>query len=177
MFKSGRSRRLVWFMLLAQCALPVGRAAAESPHRPLAGAASGSQVIDVALDARGGLRGQLVNAAGEPLAGRTVTAVRGQQALGRSVTDARGRFVFEQLTGGVYRVATPEAVAVCRCWAVNTAPPAARGQMLLVAHQDVQRGQQDFHTAVTNPLLIGALLAAAIAIPIAVATKDDEPSS
>jgi hypothetical protein len=94
----------------------------------------------------------------------------------QTIADRQGRFVFEDLGGGVWQVSSGAAVAVCRCWAANTAPPSATEQLLLVSPAAVQRGQRPIEE-LTTPILIGLVVAAAIAIPIAVHNaKKERPS-
>lgn len=105
--------------------------------------------------------------------------------LGKATTDGRGFFGFSNLRGGVYQLAAGENVTACRAWAPGTAPPTAQPGALVVAGQDVVRGQ--FHPVrhtyggmkfwLSHPCVIAGIIAAAVAIPIAVANSKDEPQS
>jgi hypothetical protein len=65
----------------------------------------------------------------------------------------------------------------CRAWTHAAAPPAATDQLTVVDGPPLIRGQQPFSAVFTNPLFIGLVIAAAIAIPIAVHNaQHDHPS-
>jgi hypothetical protein len=68
------------------------------------------------------------------------------------------------------------SVHLCRCWAAGTAPPAAQGEVLLVPIGLVERGQRPIGEILANPILIGLIIAAAIALPIAVHNSKDDAS-
>ena len=60
--------------------------------------------------------------------------------------------------------------------APGTAPPAANDRLLLVTESNVTRGQQPINRLV-DPLLLGVIIAGAVAIPIAVRnSNNDRPS-
>ena len=59
----------------------------------------------------------------------------------------------------------------------HTAPPAASQSLLLVKDGETIRGQQPIANLFTSPLVIGLVLAAAIAIPIAVNNSSKSNSS
>jgi hypothetical protein len=132
---------------------------------PATGARTTPQVavIDVALGQGGALRGQLVDAAGAPLAGATVSVQQNGREVTSTATGAKGDFAVSGLRGGVYQVATAGNVGVYRLWAAETAPPAAQQQALLVSGGEAVRGQSQ-------------AVGAAIAIPIAVSNSDRSSS-
>jgi hypothetical protein len=134
-------------------------------------------VRDVALDAQGRIAGQILDAQGQPRARQIITVQRQGAQPVQTRTDAQGRFVLGDLSGGVYQIATSDASVVCRCWTANSAPPAATHELLLVAGEKVQRGQYPITDLLTSgPVLIGLVIAAAIAIPIAVHNSQDDGS-
>jgi hypothetical protein len=136
-----------------------------------------ASVIDVALDAGGRMRGQVVDAQGKPLVKETVVAQSvASRQVAQTTTDDHGRFVLEGLGGGVHRVATTNSTIVCRCWAGGAAPPAASNQLLMVSDESIHRGQRPIGEILTNPILLGLLLTAAIVIPIAVHNSQDDGS-
>jgi hypothetical protein len=134
-----------------------------------------SAVRDVALEGDGELRGQVLDAQGHARPGMPVLVVRQDKEVARTQTDAEGRFVVHGLTGGVYQVATPVGAAVYRAWAPRTAPPAATQLAIITPDQTVVRGQ--FGTSalgwLANPWVLAAIVAAAIAIPLALDDDDD----
>lgn len=94
-----------------------------------------------------------------------------------AATDAAGQFVLPGVTAGIQRLTAEDAVLNCRIWTHAAAPPAAMDHVTLIADQTIVRGQQPFSAIFTNPLFIGLVIAAAVAIPIAVHnSQDDRPS-
>ncbi|MEZ6101956.1 MAG: carboxypeptidase-like regulatory domain-containing protein [Pirellulaceae bacterium] len=178
---------------------------------------TGQQVMDVALQPGGLLKGQVVDAHGAQLSNTKVIVIRGGQALAAAQTDDAGRFQIPGLQGGVYQIASAGTSGVVRTWTATTAPPAARDGLMLVSNDTVVRGQcgscgqaacgggcgaVSYGPAcgydpcgscgtvcgggcggcgggglvgfLTNPLVIGAGIATAIAVPIALSNNDDD---
>lgn len=137
----------------------------------------GPKVVDVALQDGGVLLGQVVTPEGRPVPQTIVTVESGQQVLGVVKTDEMGRFAIKGLSGGVYRMTAANGTGTYRLWSPRTAPPGAQQAMLIVAGQDVTRGQTRIGQWLRNPWVIGGGIAAAIAIPIAVAEHEEGPAS
>lgn len=137
------------------------------------------RVIDVALQEGGILYGQVVNREGRPVGQTTVSVQTGEQLLGVVKTDEMGRFAIRGLNPGVYQMSASEGTGMYRLWSPRTAPPGAQQAMLIVAGEDVSRGQalSRLGQFVRNPWVIGGAVATAIAVPIAIAADDDEPAS
>lgn len=137
---------------------------------------------DVALRSGGVFVGQLVDAQGKALAGSDVALLYGKDVVARTKTDKNGVFAAKGLRGGEYRVAAAGGQTTYRLWAPKTAPPAASNGALIVTGNAVMNGQYPdsgggIMTFVKDhPMLIAAGVAAAIAIPLAVA-DDDDPTS
>ncbi len=106
-------------------------------------AAESSAFVDVALGSNGSLNGQLVDDAGNGVPGRAIeaTAAGEQTPAAQTVTDNSGRFRLAGLRGGVYQVASADTTQLARLWAANTAPPAAGGEMMMVAGRSTVRSQ------------------------------------
>jgi hypothetical protein len=164
-------------MLIPQMALGV------EGTRPAEARSSAAPVVrDVALQAGGVLRGQVLNAQGAPAAMTKVVLAQQGQALAEATTDAQGRFSFSGLKGGVYQVATTHGASVYRAWNPGTAPPAAQADALIVNGEAVIRGQcQECDPCssrggllhfLSNPWVLGGLAATAIAIPLVVDTHE-----
>jgi len=131
-------------------------------------------IRDVALQAGGTMRGQVVDAQGNPCGQVPLRVIRttDQAAVVTAQTDAQGRFAVSGLTGGVYRVETPVGAAVYRLWAPNAAPPSAIASALVVQGDPAVRGNLG-GLGWFGWTLIGLGVAAAIALPLALDDDDD----
>ena len=167
-------------MLICSMALvPAYQAVAAGPR---AGGASEpaatTAVRDLALQAGGVLRGQVLDKQGKACAGVPVAVAKAgatNEAPLLTKTDEQGRFQFPKLAGGIYHVGTTEGGAIYRLWAPNTAPPSAAPAALLVQGEGPVRA----NLSGIGPwgwTLIGLGVAAAIAIPLALHKNDDEGS-
>ncbi|HEY1786024.1 MAG TPA: carboxypeptidase-like regulatory domain-containing protein [Pirellulales bacterium] len=130
--------------------LPTRPAVAAGDNRPLATPAAapsqssgvqGPAILDVTLNEGGTLTGQVVNAQGKPLA-KTAVSVRtcGNDVAGVA-TDAEGNFAVAGLRGGVYEVDSAGGAGYFRLWNTGTSPPSAHKGVLIVAGEQVSRGQ------------------------------------
>lgn len=138
-----------------------------------------AKVRDVALQSAGVLHGQVVDAQGVPQAQAEVVAVQNGKTLAVAQTDAAGHFALADMSGGVYELQTASNTDVYRLWAPRTAPPAAQDSVLLVSDQNVVLGQQGAGSSLgwlANPWVLAGIVAAAIAIPLALANDDDDAS-
>jgi hypothetical protein len=179
---------------VAMAASPGLRAAAAENAAPattaLTSAAQAFRIADVTLDDQGALTGQAVSLQGAPLAGAQAALDDGRQQWS-TTTDAEGNFRFNGVRGGNYRVQVGGQTQFCRAWKAGTAPPAANRGLMIVAGQQtilgqycgspvagcgspVAAGMAGAKELLSNPLVIGGLIAAAIAIPIAVHNADDD---
>ncbi len=132
---------------------------------------SQASLIDVALQAEGTFHGRVVDASGRAQPGVEVALVQRQQAVASTTTDAEGQFAFSGVRGGVYEVTTLGGSEAVRLWAPRTAPPAAQNALLLTGGGDVVRAQ--LWGGLSNPWVLGGIVAAAIAIPLALSNDDD----
>ncbi|MEM6328921.1 MAG: carboxypeptidase-like regulatory domain-containing protein [Planctomycetota bacterium] len=152
---------------------------------------------DVALRDGGVLVGQVVDAQGAPLAHAVVSLFYGADEVVRTKTDKRGVFAAKGLRGGEYRVVAGGGQVTYRLWAAKTAPPAASQGVLIVTGGAVISGQCSscppgggcqpgygyppghgggggiVGWIKNHPLIVASGVAAAIAIPLAVADDDD----
>lgn len=127
---------------------------------------------DVQLDENGLLNGQLINIAGDPVANATIEIRHRNQRLDVAATNEDGEFRLRVKKTGAYLISVSGMQITCRCWTANAAPPAATDDLVLMAPEKTVRGQRPFADIITNPLFIGAVVATAVAIPIAVSTSD-----
>jgi hypothetical protein len=154
---------------------------------PTAALAQGSAppapaVTDVALGPGNILSGQLMDSHGVPLANVLVSL---QDDQGREVahvtTDEQGRFAVQGVRGGVHQIVTPQGRWFYRLWTTETAPPSAQQGALMVSGDETVRGAAP-HSGLkfwyTNPLVVGGVVATAIAVPVALtASQHHRPAS
>lgn len=136
-------------------------------------------VTDVSLQDGGRFTGEVRDAAGKPTADTDVLLVHRESGQHyQTVTDQAGRFSFAALGAGLYQLQTAHATLLCRCWAPKTAPPAARGEVLIVSDESIERGQRPLAEALfSTPTLLCLMIVAAIAIPIAVHNSNRDDAS
>ncbi len=160
-------------------ALPARAQAPTAPAAKTEPTPAKTLIADVALHDAGKLYGMVVDAQGLPMSGTEVTISQAGKVVGRAKTDALGQFSSGALRGGVYQVAAGKGVTTLRVWEASAAPPAARSVALVVGSSTVVRGQRKFGSLVfSDAAVLVAIIAAAIAIPIAISNSDNaEPSS
>lgn len=169
-----RRQSVTALLIISLCAAPLARLQAQERLVP---STNDRRVLDVALTPQGSLAGLILDGSGQPVAHQPVVAepVAGQPHA--VVSDAAGRFSIAGLRGGVYRVSAAGTSLACRCWTAGTAPPAAGEQVLLVADEEIQRGQRPIGDLLGGPVLLALIIAAAIAIPIAVHNSQKKDAS
>jgi hypothetical protein len=150
-------------------------------------------VSDVALDAQHALRGQALTPQGQPISNQPIVLDDGVTQVA-GTTDAQGGFQFTNVRGGTYRVQVAGNTQFLRAWSATAAPPnASQGVMVVgggttllaqycgnpvTCGSPVRSGFGGFRETLKNPLVVGGIVAAAIAIPVALAnTDDDDPAS
>ena len=162
--------------LLPQLAYGVQATAAPTATAPDSRAMT---IHDVALRPGGVLQGQVVDSQGQPAAATRVVLAQEGKPTAATQTDAQGRFAFTGLKGGMYQLATAQGGGMYRLWSPNAAPPAARADALLVHGDEVVRGRMGNGNVLgflANPWVLGAMVAAAIAIPLALDSENNEGS-
>lgn len=128
-----------------------------------------AEVRDVRLDGSGSLRGIVIGPNGQYMPHQTVVLRLNNQELARTETNDGGRFELPHLRGGVYELSVGDSYHVYRVWQANAAPPISVPEVTLLAPGTVQRGQRPIgELFIFNPLVLGVIIAAAIAIPVAV---------
>lgn len=134
--------------------------------------------LDVKLDSQRGLSGEVRDTQGKLQARANVQLWQRKQLLQRVQADATGKFRFADVRGGFYRIQTAQSGVACRAWTAVAAPPAARESLLVVTNIYSARGQQPINEVFCyNPFVMGTIIAAAIAIPIAVHNSDDDDAA
>lgn len=156
-----------------------------------------SKIADVALGTGGLLAGTVVKADGSPVPGAHIVLRSKERTLVDTTTADDGSFRIHALRGGVYDMNANGNVSVMRLWAPQTAPPSSAKTVTLIAGEEIVRGQSCTNGSCTapggcdcnecvggaygsapwaflmNPMVIGAVVAAAVAIPLALDDDGD----
>lgn len=193
----------VWIMLFSCLGMMVprpcinGQASGEVPVLPATQRTVRlPKPLDVSLDDQHRLVGRVVDEQGRALRSTTGQVRRNQKAIASFKTDVDGVFRTAALTGGVYQVAVAGQVLGLRVWRGQAAPPSAVQVAKIVVGPTVRaQGCSNPSCTVANcaggcggaggfkngpfkfmfhPLVIGAVVAAAIAIPLALDDDDDD---
>jgi hypothetical protein len=143
-------------------------------------------IRDIELASGGLLVGRLLDAGGQPRGNVAVSIVADGAILATTHTDEAGIFAVTNLRGGVHQVSTGDAIQICRFWVNGTAPPLAARSVDFVSGDQVVRGQwgpppgnsliRRAKVWATNPFIVGGVVAAAVAVPVAL-SDDDGPHS
>ncbi|QDU57415.1 carboxypeptidase-like regulatory domain-containing protein [Aeoliella mucimassa] len=165
--------------------VPSAALAAEPQVQPVQQVQKAPVSLDVALDAQGNFKGQLVDAQGVAQKGVEVAMLYNGREVTRSVTDEQGKFAAPVLRGGQYEVVAQGQVASYRVWNAGQAPPMARPAALMITNADVVNGQfgtLGYGGGVLNwmqahPLIVAGAVVTAIAVPVAITASDDDSSS
>ncbi|RMF97053.1 MAG: hypothetical protein D6741_10420 [Planctomycetota bacterium] len=135
-------------------------------------------VCDIELDENGFLQGVVVNMEGVPIKETPLSLFQGTKKVAVGKTNNLGQFRLGPFAGGSYHLMVRDYVLVLRTWKNKTAPPNAKPAVLVVIGDQTTRGQRPigelFHSDV---VVVGGLVAAAIAIPLATANDNSSPSS
>jgi hypothetical protein len=149
-----------------------------------------NRIPDVALSEGGRLEGQVVDYHGNILPNVPVTLkTEGVEPIATTTTE-EGRFAYEGVTGGVYQVVLKDGDSTTiRAWTQEAAPPNARAEAVVYMQNTTEpealspnaptgRGGQAYRGGtraqvgpvrrlISNPIVLPAAIATAIALPIA----------
>jgi hypothetical protein len=128
----------------------------------------------VYLTESGSLQGTVMSPGGKPAANKPVVLGKNSKAIGRVSTDANGAFSFPKVPEGEYQLATGDSVALVECHDRSKPVEGAVPSVLMSQEAMLARGHIKDH--LFHPLFVGLVVAAAIAIPIAIAANDDDAS-
>ena len=141
-----RSKWLRGAVVAAACcgvAFPQGRVMAASPQGKKAAKSQAQMATDIALGANGTLSGQFVDAQGKGIDGARVTIHHNGRMVAETMTDTEGRYEVTNLRGGAHELIAGKYVQQARLWTNDTAPPSAKSESVIVAHNGIVRGQDD----------------------------------
>lgn len=178
---------IVGLAVAGLCLPPQWALAAGGAAQRVRVASNTTMIRDVELNPGGLLVGRLLDASSRPVANAPVSVLAGERCIARTGTDESGVFAVIGLRGGVHQVRAANTAGLYRLWAADTAPPQAPASVELVSDESVIRGQwgpppgngflKQAKVMATNPFVIGGVIAAAVAIPLALADDDDGPQS
>ncbi|HEY4759268.1 MAG TPA: carboxypeptidase-like regulatory domain-containing protein [Thermoguttaceae bacterium] len=169
MFTKGFLSGLLISLIILGTSLPITGWAGEPSPKPT--------LTDIALSEGGILEGQVVDLQNIGQPGVPVSIRSQDRDVASTTTAVNGRFVVQDLRGGVYHVAAPKGDGVFRLWAPRTAPPAAKKHAIVyVQNQYAMGGDSGLKRLLGHPIVIPAVIATAIAVPIAV-SANQQPSS
>ncbi|MEM6799524.1 MAG: carboxypeptidase-like regulatory domain-containing protein [Planctomycetota bacterium] len=164
-------------LLVASLATPVAAVeTAGKPERPT--------TDDVALTKEGLFAGQLVDPQGAPLADAKVRLFDASGKPVEGTTNELGQFAYRGVSSGLYYLQAGDAVQAVRVWPHKIAPPSAKKGVLLISKEETVRGQyappsglnafvKRSKRLLSNPLAVTAIVATAVAVPVAVHNADD----
>ena len=144
---------------------------------------------NVELSKSGTVSGQLLDQAGQPLAGEVIE-VRTKDAAQKLKTDAKGRFTVKSANGGNCAVHAKGQNYACRLWKNGTAPPKSLTSFhvvhtngVIVRAQDCGEGCDDGYGGLNGRLggvsggqLLGLALLAGAVVAIVIAVENDDAS-
>jgi hypothetical protein len=148
--------------------------AGDATTEAVAAPAPAPVVSDVALQSGNVLQGQVVDSQGRPVAGAPISLIDRQKEVAKATTAADGTFQVSGVRGGVYRVVTLQGDGTYRAWPQEAAPPSAKPKIVLTQNST---GPGPIVRVLTSPLAICAIVATAIAVPVALAHRNHNSSS
>ena len=116
-----------------------------------------------------------MEAGGKPAANQSVVLGKQGKPIARTLTDDQGRFQFERIVPGEYQLATTDSIELVSCQPFDAAAPDAVPNVLMSKEAMVTRGT--IKDTLFHPLFVGLVIAAAIAIPIAIAANNNDDAS
>ena len=132
------------------------------------------KVVDLELQQGGVLKGQVLSPEGQPVTQGAIKVFRQGELVGAAKVTESGQFRIAGLQPGACQLQLLSSTQGCRLWAHGAAPPKAPRELLLVTGDATARGQQPIGRLLRNPLFLGLVIGAAVAIPIAI--HDDSGS-
>lgn len=177
---SRTARCLAMLLATLNWVLPVSQVHAFEPPNPQQLTTPRTKAVyvnDIAFGTGGQLRGYVFNRQGQPSDAFRLKVTQNGRPATEVVTDKQGRFQVDGMRGGMFQVAAGKQTYMCRGWVAGTAPPKARTDLLVVPDGVVERGQRPIGDLFfADPVMVGLVVAAAIAIPIAVSNSKDDAS-
>lgn len=181
MFQSNQAKRVVAAMLCAAICMQQAVFAAQPKFTVVEGVKVYQGIQNLVLDANGSLNGAIVDVNGQPVEGAIVVIGQQTEHVATVKTNERGEYSYNGLTPGVYQVASFAGLRTFRVWNAGTEPQDAVKGAIDATDSKTFRGQCDERGGdeglclrlLKSPLVWTAVIAAAIAIPLALDDDDD----
>ena len=120
----------------------------------------------------GSMTGQLVTTAGIAVDGAVVSVAQNGEEIRRTTTDAKGMFVVDGLSGGIYQVNAGGTVQTVRAWGETVAPPSAKEYAVLTQGAGAVRGQ-DYFGQPYGELVLWGVAITGLTLGVISLTEDD----
>ena len=175
----------IWTLVASLTVMPTAVQATDT------GAAKPEPVVlqNVELTESGTVKGQLLDEAGQPLAGEVVE-VRTKTTARKMKTDSKGHFTVTSANGGNCAIHAKGQSFACRLWKNGTAPPKSLTSFhivhtdgRIVRAQDCGEGCDDGYGGMNGRLggvsggqLLGLALLAGAVVAIVIAVENDDAS-
>lgn len=172
-----RSLQVSMTSLLAFIVLPVALADQPAKESRFMPPRREVRIPDVSLREDGAFFGKVVDAQGCPIAKAEILFCQTSKTIAKVLSHEQGDFYVTGLRPGVYQVVvSPNHTVTVRVWDKHSAPPIARSELLIIVGHETVRGQRRLGELLPleNTVVVGGMVAAAIAIPIAVANSSDD---
>jgi len=163
--------------LLAFMVLPVAFADQPVKETETTPAPRQARIPDVSLSQDGAFFGKVIDTQGRPITKAQILFSQANKTVAKVSSQQHGEFRVTGLRPGVYQVVvSPNQAVTVRVWNKQSAPPTARPELLVIVGDETVRGQRRLGELLPleNKLVVGGMVAAAIAIPIAVANSSDD---
>ena len=183
-----RHRQSVALAVCAALALQQTAFAVTPSYKVVDGIRVYEQVKDLSLSGNQ-LHGAIVDVNGKPVVGASVVVGHQGKVVASTKTDEQGRFACADMKPGIHQVATFGGVRTYNLWNAESAPKnSLKGSIHVLDDEAIKRGnacdsgcddcgsggKSPLAACVTNPIVWAAVIAAAIAIPLAL---DDDDAS
>jgi hypothetical protein len=129
-------------------------------------------IMDVALNDEGTLQGQVVDLQNRGQSGIPLVFRSQNRDVVQTVSADNGQFAVKNLNGGVYNISTANGDNTFRFWAPRTAPPnAANRAIVYVQNPGGPVAGGGIKAVLGHPLILPAVIATAIAVPVAISSS------
>ncbi|QDV12514.1 hypothetical protein CA51_23990 [Rosistilla oblonga] len=181
MFRSIQAKRAIAAVVCAAVCMQQAVFAAQPQFTMVEGVKVYSGIQDLALDQQGNLNGSVVDVDGKPVQGATVVIGQQTEHVTTVKTNDEGVYSVKGLKPGVYQVVSFAGLRTYRVWNADSAPEGSVKGAIGVTDTKTFRGQCDERGGdeslclrlLKSPLVWTAVIAAAIAIPLALDDDDD----